>query len=376
MKIISAIDSMKGSLSSIEANEIIGNVFQSEETEVVKIAIADGGEGTVEAFVTNAKGECRKSSTLNLLGEKIQAPFGWLEKEQTAIIETAAAAGIQFLDFTESTHPKNTSSVGVGKQILAAIDSGAETIIIGLGGTGTVDGGIGALFSLGVQFYDARGEELLPIGSSLGFINSIDTSNLDPRVHDVKFILASDVKSTLTGKDGAVYMFGKQKGIQEEEFLEYEEAMKNYEQVILRSDSPRNGDGAAGGLGIAFRKILNAEVQSGLELVIQHSKFKEELKTADLVITGEGRIDTQSLQGKVPVGIAKLAKEHHLPVIAFAGSVEGDDELFEKVGIDVVLPIVDKVTTLDDALSNAKRNLRNPAIRAKKLLYLEVNKEG
>ncbi|WP_034551875.1 glycerate kinase [Carnobacterium funditum] len=370
MKIISAMDSMKGSLTSIEANRIIKEVFQDEQIEVVEIAIADGGEGTVEVFVENGQGVYETVAVHNLKGEAIETVFGWLAESKTAIIEAAAAAGIQFLDFKEATHPKNTSSIGVGETILKALDKQAETIIIGLGGSGTVDGGIGALAALGVRFYDNQGAELTPVGKNLANISSINEDKLDSRVKETTFIVAADVASTLTGPDGAVYMFGLQKGILEEELSAYERAMEQFKSILLENEVDHFGDGAAGGLGAAFRKVLSAEVVSGLELIAKQVQLETLLKDTDLVVTGEGKLDNQTLQGKVPVGISRLSKQRGIPTIAFVGAFTGDSEAFKKVGIHAVIPIVDRITTLEEAMGNAGENLKRAAQRTKELLFL------
>ncbi|MGX6978749.1 glycerate kinase [Vagococcus elongatus] len=370
MKIISAIDSMKGSLSSVEANKIIEEVFMSEEVQVKKIAIADGGEGTVEAFITNYTGQYEQISCQNLRGKVGTSFFGWLAQEKIAVIESALTCGIQFLDGTDRTHPSQTNSAGLGESILAALDKGAKTIIIGLGGTGTVDGGMGAMHALGVEFFDISGNVLSPKGENLGLVRQVSKENLDARVNNVEFIIAADVESPLTGPTGAVYMFGTQKGIKQEELKTYETMMINYEQVLLDGDTPQKGDGAAGGLGIALRKLLNAKMVRGFDLIAHYSALEEEIRTADLVITGEGKIDSQSLQGKVPIGIGQIAKKYQLPVIAFVGSVEGDPAIFHLNGLDVVIPIVDRISSLGEAMKNAKGNLKRAAMRTKQLLFL------
>lgn len=375
MKIISAIDSMKGSLTSVEANRIIKEVFQDEQTEVVEIAIADGGEGTVDAFVENGRGIYQKAMVHNLKGKTIQTTFGWLAESKTAIIEAAAASGSQFLDFSENTHPKKTSSIGVGETILKALDKQSETIIIGLGGTGTVDGGIGALAALGIIFYDVKGKVLAPVGENLAAIARIDNDNLDPRVKTTTFMIAADVASLLTGPEGAVYMFGLQKGLLEVELPAYERAMEQYRQILLGDKKDYPGDGAAGGLGAAFRVLLGAQVVSGLELIAKHVQLKKQLENTDLVITGEGKMDNQTLQGKVPIGISRLSQQVDIPTIAFVGQFTGEQKAFEKAGIQAIIPIVDQITTVEEAMENAEENLRRTAKRTKELLFLLNSKK-
>lgn len=370
MKVLIAIDSMKGSLSSLEANQVVSEVFKERGHQVIEIAIADGGEGTVEAVIENNSGKIIPTSVHSLGGQKITAEFGWFEKEKMAVIETAAASGIQFLDGTLTTHPKNTSSYGTGELILAAIDKGAQKIIIGLGGTGTVDGGIGLLSALGVEFYN-KAEEILPVsGGILDQITRISTKNLSNKVKEIEFLIASDVDSQLTGTSGAVQMFGKQKGIKEEEVIAYDRAMKKYQETVIGKAKSQAGDGAAGGIGFALRTFLNGKMYSGIHLISQLSHLEEQIKTVDLVITGEGKMDNQSLHGKVPVGIGRMAKKYQVPVVAFVGSFLGDDSLFEKEGISVIVPIIDKITSLEEAMENAKQNLQRTSKRSLKLLEL------
>lgn len=370
MKIISAIDSMKGSLTSIEANRIIKEVFQDKQIKVTEVAIADGGEGTVEAFVANGYGSYETARVHNLKGKLIDTTFGWLEESKTAIIEASAASGFQFLDFTETTHPKNTSSIGVGETIIKALDKQAKTIIIGLGGTGTVDGGLGALAAFGVTFYNEKEQELIPIGKNLVAVSRIDYKKLDTRIKETTFIIAADVASTLTGSEGAVNMFGLQKGISKEELPEYEKAMEQYKSVLLKNRTDHAGDGAAGGLGAAMRIALDAKIVSGLELIAKQVQLDTLLEDADLVVTGEGKMDNQTLQGKGPVAISLLSKRQGVPTIAFVGSFVGDSNAFKKMGMDVIIPILDGVVTLEEAMRNADENLRRTAQRTKELLFL------
>lgn len=370
MKIVTAIDSMKGSLTSKQANQIIVDIFADDEIEVTAVAIADGGEGTVDSIVTNTDGEWIETRCRNLFGEEIMTKYGWLEKEKTAIIETATTCGIHFLDSSERTHPLYTNSTGLGEQILSAIQNGAQKIIIGLGGTGTIDGGLGVLSHLGVEFFDANGQLLKPIPLNFTKINYFSTKNLFPGILDIEYILAADVTSVISGQEGAVQLYGAQKGLKNEEIASFETAMIHYSQKILAGDISQAGDGAAGGLGMALRKILKAKMVSGLDLISEYSHLESLLDEADLVVTGEGKIDAQSLQGKVPVGISMMAKSRDIPVLAFVGSMQGEIELFEKYGLSVVVPIVNEISTLTKAMQQAEENLRDAAMRTKKLLFL------
>lgn len=370
MKVVAAIDSMKGSLSSIAANQIIAEVFSEYGHEVVEVAIADGGEGTVEAMVKNNHGRKISVDVHGLNDQMISACFGWFEREKTAVIESAAASGIQFLDGTQQTHPLNTSSFGTGELVLAAVNQGAETIILGLGGTGTVDGGLGLLSALGMTFFDEQNQPLTPEGRNLGKVDHFSVKTLTPELATIKFVIASDVASPLLGENGAVYMFGRQKGIQENQLADYEKNMKHYQTVITGENSEVAGDGAAGGLGFALRVLLNGTTYSGIEFLSEQAHLEALIQTADLVVTGEGQMDNQSLQGKVPVGIGRLAKKHKTAVIAFVGHFSGDETLFWKEGVSVIVPIVDEIMTLEQAMTNAETNLRRAAERTVRLLEL------
>lgn len=370
MKIVTAIDSMKGSLSSVKANQIITKVFTERGHTVNAIAIADGGEGTVSAVVRNGEGQKITVPVQALNGKIVSRDFGWFESKQLAVIESAAASGIQYLDGTKKTHPANTSSYGTGELILAAVEQGAKTIAVGLGGTGTVDGGMGLLSALGVEFFDYE-DRLLPAkGSNLNKITRVSVEQLDPRLTDISFLIASDVASPLLGTTGAVYMFGQQKGIKANELASYERGMKHYQEVVSGTQPSVAGDGAAGGVGFAIRVFLNGTIYSGFDFISAQSDLEKAIEQSDLVITGEGKMDEQSLQGKVPVGIGQLAQKYNIPVIAFVGSFMGDQQLFNEAGISVIVPIIDHITTLEKAMNEAEINLEKAATRTLNLLTL------
>lgn len=372
MKVLVAIDSMKGSLTSRQANEIVQKVFEKYGHKVSPIAIADGGEGTLDALIGNSEEKLIKGTIHNLKNEKISAVLGWKEESKTAILESAAASGIQFIDFTNHTHPKNTSSYGTGELIRVALDLGAKRIIVGLGGTGTVDGGIGLAAALGVDFFDEAGQKVQHLsGKKLREIQSYSLENMDTRILDTELIAVSDVNNFLLGETGSVKMFGRQKGISVDELEEYEEWMKHYAAAVLyQKFSPEKGDGAAGGIGAALRIFFNAKLCPGFKFIAKETDLERKISEADLVITGEGKMDNQSLHGKVPVGISFLAKKYQIPTIAFVGSFEGKTEEFIEAGIQVVIPIVDTITTFPKALKQASNNLERAAQRTAQLLSL------
>ncbi|MTD42119.1 glycerate kinase [Erwinia sp. CPCC 100877] len=370
MKIVTAIDSMKGSLTSVRANQIIAEVFTAFGHDVSSVAIADGGEGTVAALVENNHGKLLFAEVQALNGQQITASYGWFAEKKLAVIESAQASGIQFLNGTTATHPKNTSSYGTGELILAAIKQGAQTIVIGLGGTGTVDGGIGLLSALGAAFFDKNGRQLPAKGSSLSKVASYSLKNVLAEMKQIQFIIAADVFSPLTGEQGAVKMFGRQKGLRDMEIDAYEAAMQHYQNVVQPEKQTKPGDGAAGGLGFAIRHFLKGTVVSGFEYIAEQTNLAGKIEQADLVITGEGRIDAQSLQGKVPVGIARIAQKAQVPVLAFVGSCIGESAQFADSGISVIVPIVDQIMTLETALKEADQNLYRAAERSARLLSL------
>ncbi|WP_086443822.1 glycerate kinase [Candidatus Enterococcus lemimoniae] len=373
MKVVTAIDSMKGSMSSIEANQIITDLFTERGHEVKAVAIADGGEGTVSAVVKNGNGQKVTVPVQALNGKIVNVDFGWFDSKKLAVIESAAASGIQYLDGTEKTHPANTSSYGTGELILAAVGHGAQTIVIGLGGTGTVDGGLGLLSALGIEFFDHENQLLSANGGSLGKIAHYSTHRLDPCLADITFLIASDVESPLLGPSGAVYMFGQQKGLTKDELSNYEGNMKHYQKVVSGIDASFVGDGAAGGLGFAIRVFLKGTIRSGFEFISEQTNLETAIEQADLVITGEGQLDDQSLQGKVPVGIGRIAQKYNVPVIAFVGSFTGEQKRFSEEGVSVIIPIIDRITTLAEAMDEAKSNLHKVAIRTLTLLMLLKN---
>lgn len=370
MNIVIAIDSMKGSLTSQEANQIVATVFKSVANKIEQVAIADGGEGTVEAYLANQKGELIEVFAKNPMGETCKSFYGWYPEKKQAIIEVAAISGLHLIQNRSHNHPSQTSSFGAGELILSALNKGAKSIVIGLGGTGTIDGGIGLLKALGVNFFDNNKCELMATGSDLSEVSRIDSSQLDPRLKEVEIIVASDVSNPLIGSKGAVRIFGEQKGLSPSEFSAYDQGMANYLRIATGGSMSSFGDGAAGGIGFALRYFLQAKVSSGFTLIAAENNLAAKIKLADLVITGEGRIDQQSLYGKVPVAIANLAKAHDVPVLAFVGSIEGDMTEAYQAGISEIIPIVQSVSTLEKALKDAAKNLEESAKRTLKLLQL------
>lgn len=372
MKIIAAIDSFKGSMTSEQANQAVIDALPHHD--VHSFPIADGGEGTVVAFVAVEQGELITQTIIGVNGEPYEGRWGWIEKDKTAIIEVAEGAGI--IQAKEETfHPKNHTSFGVGEQIKQALDYGAETIILGLGGSATTDGGAGLLQALGIVFKDAEGNALPTLPVNLTAIKSIDTSNLDNRLKDVNWELASDVSNPLLGENGAVYIFGEQKGFTKEELPENESAMSQFSELVSQvthtDERDAQGAGAAGGIGFAALSFFNCSFQSGLTLLAERGHFKALLKEADLVITGEGKFDTQSLQGKVPIGISRMCREVGVPVLLFSGKIEdGLTEVAEE-NIQAVIPIIDAPMSLKEAMNRGPDLLKRAVKRAFHLIELK-----
>lgn len=369
-KIVAAIDSFKGSLTTFEAGEAVKEAAEKVYSDVTTVIspIADGGEGTVEAVVSAAKGELVETTVCNSLGKKIRSNFGYIPKTKTAVIEMSAAAGITLISENER-NPMDTTTYGVGEMILDAISRGCRRFIIGIGGSATNDGGIGMLTALGFEFSDKNGKQV-PLGAKgLKDIAVIRTENAVKELKECSFCVACDVKNVLCGKEGCSAVYGPQKGATPEMIGEMDLWLENYarltKKIIPDSDANAPGAGAAGGMGFAFLAYLNAAMVPGIELVIGETGLERHIKDADLVVTGEGRLDGQSYMGKAPIGVAKLAKKYGKPVIAFSGCVTDDAVLCNEHGIDAFFPILRKPCTLQEAMNkdNAYKNLRDTAFQ-------------
>lgn len=371
MKIVAAIDSFKGSMTSQTANQVVKESLPDHE--VVLFPIADGGEGTVEAFVELTGGEILSLPMTNVNGEPDEGRWGWIEGSRTAVIEAAEGAGLIKAN-PATLHPKNHTSFGMGEQIKQALERGAQTLILGLGGTATVDGGIGMLQALGWKFYDQNGRELALLPVDLAQVAEIDTHSLDPRLQEVEIIVASDVTNPLCGEQGAVYVFGGQKGLSPDELADYDRVMAQYSQVVERATGRQKADhpgaGAAGGLGFALLSFFDCRFESGFQLLAEQGQLAEKIRDADLVITGEGKFDSQSLQGKVPIGISRLAREHGVPTILFVGKVEDHLPALPEENIQAIVPIVDAPIPLEESMEQGPVLLGQAVKRAFQLIEL------
>ena len=363
MKIVIAIDSLKGSLSSMEAGHAIEQGIRNvlPETKVLVMPLADGGEGTTEALVEGLGGDMVQVQVHGPLETPVNAAYGVIRESNTAIMEMAAAAGIILVG--KDKRPLDATTYGVGEMIRDAITRGCREFIIGIGGSATNDGGIGMLTALGYEFLDAEGKPAGIGAGALYKVAKICDDKVMPELKDCHFRIACDVTNPLCGENGSTYIYGPQKGVTVELRDELDHAMGAYAQVVKAYNgtdyAKTPGAGAAGGLGFAFLSFLSGELLPGIELVLNAVEMDKAMEGADLVFTGEGRLDYQTAMGKAPVGIAKMAKKHGAKVIALAGAViEGAQECNEQ-GIDAYFPILRQVVTLDEAMdpATARKNM-------------------
>ncbi|MBN8435227.1 glycerate kinase [Priestia flexa] len=367
MKIVIAPDSFKESLSALEVAEAVEKGFKQvlPQANYVKVPMADGGEGTVQSLVDATDGEIISKTVTGPLGEPVEAFFGILGTKRTAVIEMAAASGLHLVP-PAKRNPLMTTTKGTGELISAALDYGVNHIIIGIGGSATNDGGAGMAKALGAQLLDAEGNEILDGGGALGNLAFINLSTLDSRLQHVKIEVACDVDNPLTGERGASAIFGPQKGATPEMVALLDRNLRHYAAVLERDlgqkidDMP--GAGAAGGLGAGLLAFLQAELKRGVDIVIEATNLLEAVRDADVVITGEGKIDGQTIYGKTPIGVAKTAKKHGIPVIGIAGNIGADSHVVYEHGIDALFSIVPGVTTLENAFANASDYVEKTAM--------------
>ena len=355
MKVVIAIDSLKGSLSSMEAGMAIkdGILAAKPDAEVIVKPLADGGEGTTDALIEGMNGERIDLTVTGPMHTPVDAYYGYLKDTNTAVMEMASAAGITLVPDSEK-NPLLATSYGVGEMINDAIQRGCRNFIIGIGGSVTNDGGIGMLKALGVRFLDENGEDAREGGQALAKVARIDVSGMNPLLKECHIQVACDVNNPLCGENGSTYVYGPQKGVTEDMKKTLDEAMAHFARVTsetLENDYMNTpGAGAAGGLGYAFLAYTGATLTPGIELILDAVGLEEELSGADVVVTGEGRLDFQTAMGKAPVGVARLAKKYNAKVIAFAGSVTKEATACNKEGIDAFFPILRSVCTLAEAM--------------------------
>ena len=355
MKVVIAIDSLKGSLSSMEAGTAIkdGILAAKPDAEVIVKPLADGGEGTTDALIEGMNGERIDLTVTGPMHTPVDAYYGYLKDTNTAVMEMASAAGITLVPDSEK-NPLLATSYGVGEMINDAIQRGCRNFIIGIGGSVTNDGGIGMLKALGVRFLDENGEDAGEGGQALAKVARIDVSGMNPLLKECHIQVACDVNNPLCGENGSTYVYGPQKGVTQDMKKTLDEAMAHFARVTsetLENDYMNTpGAGAAGGLGYAFLAYTGAALTPGIELILDAVGLEEELSGADVVVTGEGRLDFQTAMGKAPVGVARLAKKYNAKVIAFAGSVTKEATACNNEGIDAFFPILRSVCTLAEAM--------------------------
>lgn len=374
MKVTIAIDSLKGSLTSMEAGDVIAESVKKvyPDAEVWVSPLADGGEGTAEALTAGLKGSAQSLQVTGPLGESVSASYGILPDGKTAVLEMAAAAGITLVE-PSLRNPMKTTTYGVGEMILDAIQKGCRHFIVGIGGSATNDGGIGMLQALGFGMLDRNGNQVPFGGEGLFALHRITADHVAEELKECTFRIACDVTNPLCGPSGASAVYGPQKGADEEMVSKLDGYLGRYallsKEVNPDADSSVPGTGAAGGLGYAFLTFTNAVLESGIQIVMEETGLEELIQKADLVVTGEGCLDGQSVQGKAPIGVARLAKKHGKPVIAFSGIVKKDAVLCNQAGIDAFFPILRRVVTLEEAMEpgNAKANLQEASEQAFRL---------
>jgi glycerate kinase len=366
MKVVIAPDSFKGSLSAFEVAKSIqkGILNVDKSIKTVLVPMADGGEGTVQSLIDASGGKIVEINVHDPLFREIKSFYGIMGDGVTAIIEMAAASGLPLLT-PEERNPIKTTTYGTGELIKDALNRGCRKFIIGLGGSATNDGGCGMAQALGAKFLDENGNEVGMGGGELAKISAIDISGLDNRIKQAVFLAACDVDNPLTGENGASAVYGPQKGASENDVKTMDNGLLHFAQVVKEElnldikDVP--GAGAAGGLGAGVMIFLNAQLQRGIDIVIHTTNLIDKMKDANLVITGEGRIDFQTAFGKTPFGVAQIAKKQNIPVIALAGSLgEGYKTLFEK-GFDEIFSITGESVSLQEAMENAAPLLENLA---------------
>ncbi|WP_142828329.1 glycerate kinase [Planococcus soli] len=378
MKILIAPDSFKGSMTAVEAAEAMAEGVQDAfpQSAVVKMPIADGGEGTMAALVSATGGKMVEAVVEDPLGRKITASYGVLGDQKTCVVELAEASGLTLLTEAER-NPLHASTYGTGELIVAALDAGYRKFIIGLGGSATNDAGIGMLQALGMKFLDTYGVELGPGTVALNGLSKIDPFGFDKRIMESRFLIASDVENPLIGPEGASTVFGPQKGATPEMVKTLDEVLTNFADIVERftgmSLHHKKGAGAAGGAGGTFQAFFLSEMKRGIDLVLETLDFEEQLFHADLVLTGEGKTDVQTLSGKAPFGIAEAAYRHGKPVILISGTVENSDKQQLAPYFTEIHAISDDGILPEESMANAHRYIR---IKTEKVIAAFAGKQG
>jgi len=379
MKILICPDSFKESLSAIEVCDCIerGLKKANSKFKIEKIPLADGGEGTVKALVLATGGRSLKCRVKNPLGKRIWAGYGILGDEKTAIIEMAAASGLALVPL-KKRNPLLTTTYGTGEIIANALNRGCRRIIIGIGGSATVDGGCGMAQALGAKLLDGKGRKIGFGGGEIAKVEKIDLKFMDKRIRGTEFIIASDVRNPLLGPKGAARVYGPQKGATSKMVEKLERGLSHLAKVIRKelSISVENlpGAGAAGGLGAGLYAFLGAKMESGVELVMRIARLEKRIRKADLVITGEGRLDRQTLYGKTVMGVIKMAKKYKVPVICIAGSIMPEAKDLYRLGVKGMFSITTMPMSLQQAMEKSRSLLTNASENVGQILNLMMAK--
>lgn len=363
MKIVIAPDSFKESMTAQEVCDFIENGMGKilRDATFVKVPMADGGEGTTQSLVDATNGKMYFVEVTGPLGEKVTSKLGVLGDKDTAILEMASASGLELVP-REKRNPMITTTYGTGELTKKALDLGVKTILIGIGGSATNDCGAGMIQALGGKLLDEFGNNIGFGGGELSKVRKIDLSDIDSRIYNTEFIVACDVQNPLTGPTGASFIFGRQKGANDETIKILDDNLKHFAEIIKKDvgvdvdNIP--GAGAAGGLGAGLMGFLSAKLQKGIDIVIKYSNLEEKLKDADLVITGEGSIDGQTRFGKTPYGVVTVAKKYNIPTVAIAGNIGEDIDILYDYGFDAIFCILQKVEPLESAIKNGGKNVQ------------------
>lgn len=379
MKVIVGMDSFKGSLSSQGVNQAVSQGIRTvfSDAEIKSYIMADGGEGTTRALIDGLNGELERVEVTGPLGALVNAEYGFVKDDSLAIIEVAEACGLPLL-MDDELDPYKATTYGVGEMINHAYDNGARAFIIGLGGSATNDGGVGMLQALGYQFVDNNGKEVEYGGGALSKIDKVIKTVEAAKFDDCHFRVACDVNNPLYGFDGATYIFGPQKGVTEEMLSELDDGLKKFADVTDKymdiNISKVEGGGAAGGLGAAFYGYLNGGLESGIQLIIDILNMEKEIESADLVITGEGKLDAQTSMGKVPAGLAKSAKKYGVPIIAFGGSLTNDAYELVNHDLDAIFSIQHSPVSLEEAMKSSTTSFNLEKTVSQVMTVFSLNK--
>jgi glycerate 2-kinase len=368
VKIVLAPDSYKGSLTAKQACEAMEKGIRKvlPDAEIVKIPMADGGEGTVQSLVDATSGTFHTVEVTGPLGQKVKAAYGVLGDKETAVLEMAEASGLYLIP-AEKRNPLLSTTYGTGELIKSALDEGCRKFIIGIGGSATNDGGMGMAQALGVKFLDKKGKSLPFGGGNLGDLSEINMDDMDPRIQESQFFIACDVDNPLCGPQGASFIFGPQKGATPGMVQQLDDGLAHFAEIIARdigkfvADLP--GAGAAGGLGAGLVAFLDANLKRGIEIVTETVKLREQLQGVDLLFTGEGQCDGQTVRGKTPFGVAKIAKQAGVPVVFIVGRIGAGSEILYEYGIKSIFSMVDGPMTVEEAMSQAYDLLTKSAER-------------